>query len=287
MRLKILACNSLWLMCVFAASAAAGQADDTEKSEPIRGQARSSFRSLAPNVRQDDATHPLEPAIALLRQCQGEFSTVFDYQARLIQQERVGKKLLPEEVIHAKFRRAPFSVYYRWSAPEAGREAIYVEGRDGDKILTHPPGLKRAIVGVQRIDPESTEARRERRRSLRDSGIGAMIDKTLVLWDYERRYRETEVEITHVKVNGRPCILIAAVHPHPDDGKFMYHTLKVYVDKDLSLPIRWEAYGYPEESGREAGDLLECYTYLEVRLNTGLGEEDFSPANPRYDFRRF
>lgn len=266
------------LSCGFAPLSPAGDPPD---------QARSTFRTLAPNIQSHDASHPLDPALEMLQSCRSEFAAVIDYEARVIQQQRVARTLLPEENIHAKFRQQPFSVYYKWNAPEAGRESIYVEGREDDLILTHPPGLKRRFIGVQRIDPDNPETRKEHCTSLRDAGIGRLIDKLLLLWEYERRYRETEVEITHVKVNGRPSYLIHAIHPRPDDGKFMYHTVKVYVDKELSLPIRWEAYGYPEVSGREAGDLLECRTYLELRFNVGLKDEDFSTANPAYEFRRF
>ena len=232
-------------------------------------------------------SHPLDPAIQIMEICRDRFAAVFDYEARIVQQERVGKTLMPTQDVNAKFRCHPHSVYFKWNAPEAGREALYVEGRDDGKLLVHAAGIKKAFLGVNRIDPESPQAKRDSRYSVREGGIGFAIDKLLTRWAYERRFDETDVSITSVKINNRPCVLISAVHPRPDDGKFMFHTVRVYIDKEHMLPIRTEAYGYPTKAGKEPGDLLESYTYLELRLNPGLTDTDFSVANPAYEFSRF
>lgn len=237
--------------------------------------------------RGTSTSHPLDPAIQLMQICRNRFAAVFDYEARIVQQERVGKSLLPPQDLLAKFRTHPHSIYLKWKSPEAGREAIYVEGRDEGKLLVHAAGVKKAFLGVNRIDPEGSQAKRETRYSVTEGGIGHTIDKLLTRWEYERRFDETDVSITSVKINGRPCVLISAVHPRPDDGKFMFHTFRVYIDKENMLPIRTEAYGYPEKPGKEPGDLLESYTYLDLRLNPGLTDVDFSIANPAYEFSRF
>jgi hypothetical protein len=250
-------------------------------------ESRTSFRPLAPGDARRLLPHPLDPAVQLLEQCRERFAGVFDYEARLVKQERIGRTLGPVHDVQAKFRKSPHSVYFKWKTPEEGRESIYVEGAADNQILTHAPGLKRTFLGVQRLDPESPAAQREHRHSIRAAGIGGIIDKLLVLWEYERKFQETQVELTHVKVNGRPCFLVVAVHPNQDDGKFMYHTVKVYVDKEWMLPTRLETYGYPRNSGAQAGDLLECYTYLDLRLNPGLTDMDFSTRNPDYSFGRF
>lgn len=239
------------------------------------------------NTQKSSASHPLDPAIQLMQICRNRFAAVFDYEARIVQQERVGKSLLPPQDLQAKFRTHPQSIYLKWKSPEAGREAIFVEGRDEGKLLVHAAGVKKAFLGVNRIDPDGPQARRETRYSITEGGIGQTIDKLIVRWEYERRFEETDVTITSVKINGRPCVLISAVHPHPDDGKFIFHTLRVYVDKENMLPIRTEAYGYPEKPGKNPGDLLESYTYLDLRLNPGLRDIDFSIANPAYEFSRF
>ena len=43
----------------------------------------------------------------------------------------------PEELMHFKFRKQPWSVYFKWLGPEGrGREAIYVQGKYDNKLHT-------------------------------------------------------------------------------------------------------------------------------------------------------
>lgn len=236
---------------------------------------------------QLQGSHPIDVPLALLRRCAHRFETVRDYTANLVTEERLGKKLPPATYQFAKFRQRPFSVYLRWLEPNAGREVIYVEGQNEDKMLTHPTGIAKALTGTVKIDPDGALALRENRHSIREVGIGAMIRQLIARWEFERQYDDTEVAIEHVKVNGRPCWLIVTIHPQPDAGKYMFHTLKVYVDKKELLPIRLEGYGYPREPGRQPGDLLEAYTFLDLEIDPGLSDLDFSPSNPEYRFARF
>ncbi|MBN9121619.1 MAG: DUF1571 domain-containing protein, partial [Planctomycetes bacterium] len=52
------------------------------------------------------------------------------------------------------------------------------------------------------------------------------------------------------------------------------HRMLVYVDKETKLPVRYEAYDQPK-SGAAVGDLLEAYSFSDVKLNVGLGENSF------------
>ena len=51
----------------------------------------------------------------------------------------------------------------------------------------------------------------------------------------------------------------------------------------MNVPIRYAAYSWPKDPGGKPV-LEEEYTYLDVKLNVGLGEIDFDPDNPGYDF---
>ena len=48
----------------------------------------------------------------------------------------------------------------------------------------------------------------------------------------------------------------------------------VYVDKETKLPVRFEAYDAPKP-GTTTGELLEAYSYTDVKFNVGLGESAF------------
>ena len=64
-----------------------------------------------------------------------------------------------------------------------------------------------------------------------------------------------------------------------------YYIAKVYVDIAMSLPIRFEAYDWPEQP-EGAPQLIEEYTYLDLKLTDRLTDEDFDPDNPDYSFSR-
>jgi hypothetical protein len=60
----------------------------------------------------------------------------------------------------------------------------------------------------------------------------------------------------------------------------------ISIDKELNLPIRFEAYDWPARPGHEPL-LMEEYTYSNLRLNVGLKERDFDPNNTQYSYGRF
>jgi hypothetical protein len=53
--------------------------------------------------------------------------------------------------------------------------------------------------------------------------------------------------------------------------------LDVLHDQATHLPVRVEAYDHPRPNGPAEGDLLESYSYLDLRCNVGLVDEIFDP----------
>ena len=64
---------------------------------------------------------------------------------------------------------------------------------------------------------------------------------------------------------------------------FLFHIARIFVDKELMVPLRYEAYDWPAKPG-EPPPLLESYTYARLKLNPGLTDADFDPNNPQYNF---
>ncbi len=86
-------------------------------------------------------------------------------------------------------------------------------------------------------------------------------------------------------IGPRRCTLIESIHPARDD-RFLFHKVRVYIDRELGVPIRFEAYDWPKHPGA-APELVEEYSYLDLKLNVGLSEHDFDPNNKAYSFGRF
>jgi outer membrane lipoprotein-sorting protein len=126
----------------------------------------------------------------------------------------------------------------------------------------------------------------ENRHPIADAGLGNLIATLLDRWQAELTPGESEVAIhDHARVADRACTLIETVHPRPS-GDFAFHKVKVFVDREHGLPIRFEAYDWPKSAGAEP-ELVEEYTYSDLKTDVGLTDLDFDAANPRYAFGRF
>lgn len=49
------------------------------------------------------------------------------------------------------------------------------------------------------------------------------------------------------------------------------------------MPVRYAAYSWPSRPGG-GPELIEEYTYLNLKLNPGLTDQDFDYHNPEYNF---
>ena len=55
----------------------------------------------------------------------------------------------------------------------------------------------------------------------------------------------------------------------------------MYFDKELKLPVRVEVYDWPTPNGNPKGELLECYSYINLKFNLGLTDAAFeNPEMP-------
>src|SRR5262245_41921295 len=113
----------------------------------------------------------------LAAQC---YARIDSYIVRLRRREQVNGKDKPEELLLCRFRKQPFSVYFKWIGPEGnGREVVYVQGRHDNKIHTRmaagdiplmPAGKRMAL------SPDSVLVRSASRHSITEAGGGHPID---------------------------------------------------------------------------------------------------------------
>ena len=126
----------------------------------------------------------------------------------------------------------------------------------------------------------------ENRHPINEAGIGSLIETVIDRWNQELDPTETTVEIhRHAKVGHRACTLIDTVHTVQRDSYFFHH-VKVFIDHEHGVPIRFEAYNWPKKPGLEP-ELMEEYTYSDLKTDIGLTDLDFDPANPHYSYGRF
>ena len=264
-------------------------ADEKQLTEPV-------FRvgKLPDNAARKDG-HPLDPALAIAEEGLAHIQKdVADYECVLIKRERVGNTLNDEEWMQAKVRcrkvedgriTTPLSVYLKFLKPEAvkGQEVLWVEGKNNGKLLGHQGGRLGKLTPSVWLDPHGPIAMRGNRYPITEAGIENLVVKLLEKGNRDRKRDECEVKFYEdAKINKRPSLLIEVKHPTARPY-FDFHIAQIYIDKELNVPVRYAAYTWPEAAG-EKPLLLEEYTYVNMKLNVGLTDDDFDDHNKNYGF---
>lgn len=240
---------------------------------------------VSPAVKGSEAD-PAARARRLLADCKGRYASVQDYACTFYKRERIDGKLSESNAMTMKARTRPQSVYFKFLSPNAGREVIYVAGKNKGKIVAHEAGISKVIAGTLHLDPKGGMAMEENRHPITEAGIGFMIDKVLARWEADLSHPGTRVVIhPQARVGDHTCTMVEEIHPKKD-ASLLFLKVRIYIDHELGLPIRYEGYGWPNRPGQEP-ELVEEYTFMNLRTNIGLKDRDFDPANGQYSFGRF
>ena len=243
----------------------------------------------SPRIHSGPARHrsadPITHAKKAIADCRDRYTQVRDYTCTFVKRERIDDRLTPQHIMVMKARTSPNSVYFRFQQPNQGREAIYVHGRNNGRIVAHDVGITKFLAGTMHLDPRGSMAMEDNRHPVTEAGIGTLIETVAKHWAVELTPGESQLTFhDEVRVGNRRCTLIESVHPQrrPD---FLFHKVKLYIDQEHGLPIRFEAYDWPRHAGA-AAELVEEYSYLDLKINVGLHDHDFDPANKQYSFGR-
>jgi hypothetical protein len=225
--------------------------------------------------------HPLMPVLRWAQRGLPAIESLKDYSATLVRRERIHGQLSNYEYAAIKIRHQPFSVYVNFLAPASvkGQEVVYIAGENEGKLLAH----KARMAVTFPLDPEGLIAMSGRRYPLTEIGLVNLVRRLVEVGQQDVNYDECEVKyFTRAKVGERVCTVIEVVHPTPRDH-FRFHLARVFVDDELMVPIRYESHDWPRESGGKP-ELIEEYTYLDLKLNNGFTDADFNARNPVYHF---
>lgn len=230
--------------------------------------------------------HPLIPAIQMADKALGEIdANVKDYTCTLVKRELIDGTVTEHEYIFLKVRHQPFSVYMYFLGPKEikGRECIYVTGANEGRMVAHEGGVKGKLLGTHDLDPTGFIAMRGQRYPITEIGVRNLTTKLLEVARSDVNFGECDVKFfKDAKVNGRTCTGLQVSHPVRRDN-FRFHIAQVFIDDELQLPIRYASYDWPTAPG-QAPQLLEEYTYLNMKVNVGLTDADFDRANKDYGF---
>ena len=221
--------------------------------------------------------HPLEHPQRLVAEARQSYQGVRDYTCLFIKRERLRGQLQIENVITMRCRAQPFSVYLRWVSPRpfTNQEVCYVEGRFNGMMRVKSAGLLGA-VGFVNLDPRDPRALENSRHTITEAGIGNLIERFTAGYEQDRRLNRTQVRIADYDYNKRRCTRVETLHLDNSAGPGGFYRSVVYFDKENKLPIRVENYDWPRQGGALGGELLEEYSYADLRLNAGLGDQHFN-----------
>jgi hypothetical protein len=239
------------------------------------------FRSpqppVAPDLSEVDAVLKLHQLYARAAE---RYAQIDSYIVRLRRREQINGKDNPEEILLLKFRKNPWSVYFKWLGAEAkGREVVYVRGQHENKIhMILAAGDMPLISAGKRIamDPDNVLVRSSSRRSIHEAGIGVLIDR------FGNHVAATEKDDRHrgpLKYLGlqsrpefnEPCETVAETIPPGAEPQLPGGGSRLWLfDPNTRLP----ALIITEDA---TGHEVEYYCYDRFQFPVRLDEDDFNP----------
>lgn len=213
--------------------------------------------------------------VAMLSEARTALGKVRDYSCTFTRQESVKGKLAAEQVAEMKVRSNPAAVHVRFAKPDnvAGMEIAYSAARRNLKMRYRPSGVAGG-KGFKTLDLDDSKFLTENRHPVTEWTMSAIIERVTTAVAREKTLNNpVEVYTADFQFAGRNVtrydIYTRRAHA------FRYaHRVLIYVDKETKLPLRYEAYDQPK-AGATGGDLMEAYSFSEVKLNVGIGENSF------------
>jgi len=248
--------------------------------------------------------HAIDPLLEFARRALAHHRSEHrDFTANLIKRERVGGKLLPASKMEMKLRygsedpsaertvaERTVSVYLKGIEPksQAGREIIWVQNKNNNKLTAHEAGLL-GLVTVE-LSPQSSLAMLGNRYPITEIGIEKLLRKLIEKGERDRLLGPVTVRRTENATLGElQCTLLEVIHEEPTveiEGKqveFEFHLAQIYIDEERLVPLKYASYTWPKTEGG-APELEEEYTYEDLVMNVGLTDTDFDTKNPNYRF---
>jgi hypothetical protein len=244
-------------------------------------------------LAEEPTKHPLAWTLAYASSSSEYIrENVRDYECRLIKRERMDGKLQLHHFVDVKVRCEqridgevvkPMAVFMRFLAPAKvkDRRILFVEGENDGKMSVRKGGISFKNVTLN-IDPASDAAKRESNYPITNIGFDKIMERLIEVATADIKSDPTAANtvVSHfrnAKINNRVCTHLRVVHPEQGEG-VLFHEAELYIDSELRVPIRLVVYGFPESDGAEK-PVLEEYSYVDLKLNVGLTDEDFSEDN--------
>ncbi len=256
---------------------------------------RTSAESIADVSALDSESNlSLDPILAMAKlSLEHIHDNVLDYTATLEKQERVNGVLGEAQQIELKIltqsprpgtsSEHPLHAYFRFVSPTRvkGREVIWVEGKNDNKLVAHEAGW----MGMIRVslNPTDALAMMGNKYPANRVGIENLLQKLIEKGLRDRTSPEVQVTLEeNIPWEGLQCTRVVVVHPKAQPN-LDFHRAEILFDPTRKIPLAYTAYLWPT-SDNQSLPLEESYIYHDLKLNVGLTEADFDPDNADYNF---
>ncbi|HEV3298581.1 MAG TPA: DUF1571 domain-containing protein [Planctomycetaceae bacterium] len=236
----------------------------------------------------------LQRVCDLLKAGRDRFVQIPAYSATFIKRERIGSDLTELTTLELKVRHQSFAIYLKWLEGQGvGKEVLYNERENDGNLLVRLGGVKGRLIPAFKLDAGGVLAMGESRYPITKAGIVGLTESLIAHREQELQnqvYAQTRQEADGF-CDGRRC----AVYVFEFDGKDRspdYRKSIQYLDRQWNVPLQVENYGWLEPGRHLEGaaldeaTLIEYYKYSNLVVDGHLTDDDFSPSNPEYRFRR-
>jgi hypothetical protein len=147
---------------------------------------------------------------------------------------------------------------------------------DGKFLVYEPSGFQRLFTAA--LEPTDARVMEKSRHPVTDVGIGRLLE---IVGDNARRAARDGVlrVVDHgiSELAGRRVHQVESILPRDAGAGYYGYRVQLFFDREHHLPIRVVVYDWSDQ-------LVEDYTYANLRLNPGLTTLDFDPSNKEYGF---
>ena len=183
-------------------------------------------------------------------------------------------------IMQMKARTKPHSLYFKFVQPNAGREAIYVAGRaTAARSSPTTSGIGKLLAGTLHLDPRGSMAMEDNRHPITEAGIGSLIDTVVEALGRRADPGESRSSIhPDAKVGDRACTMIESIHPASSPASSSTRSSSTSTTSTACRSASRPTTG--PGTGR-APELVEEYTYSDLKLNVGLARPRLRPGRTR------
>jgi hypothetical protein len=222
--------------------------------------------------------------VELLDQALARLERFSGYTATVRMRERIRGVLGDEQRFEMKLRHGPFAVYLKSLDPVAGREAIYAEGRHGNKMVAHQVGWTRHITPRLVLAPTNALVLAYSRHPITEAGIAHMARSLRRAAQLDLGDDGTQTVLARVSDgDGRMWLYSTQNHTRPGPER-SFARVEVFYDPATSLPLRMAGYDWPKPGDAGGPHLAEQCVFDDLQFEVTLSDRDFDPDNPAYDF---